>query len=124
MLVSFKTRPLREAFIESLTCADVNGMPLNTGALTVFTNDAGGIEDDLIVSKTSANHLYVVSNAGCLEKDLTNMRNSAKKWRGSGKDVEVKPLEGRGLVAVQGDGGLWECESTRINSLSCRSRNG
>lgn len=37
--------------------------------LTVFTNAVGGILDDLIVSKTSADYLYVVSNAGRRDED-------------------------------------------------------
>ena len=30
--------------------------------------------DDLIVTNTSEDHLYVVSNAGCADKDLAIMR--------------------------------------------------
>lgn len=46
------------------------GLKDNTGTLTVFTNDSGGILDDLIVSKTHYGYLYVVSNAGCRDGDL------------------------------------------------------
>lgn len=60
-------------FIESLTVADVAGLKDNQGTLSVFTNDNGGILDDLIINKTEEGYLYVVSNAGCAEKDLTNM---------------------------------------------------
>jgi aminomethyltransferase len=42
--------------------------------LSVFTNEKGGIKDDLVVSKTSAGHLYVVSNAGCADKDLAHLQ--------------------------------------------------
>ena len=48
----------------------VVGLKDNTGTLTVFTNEAGGILDDLIVNKTSDDYLYVVSNAGCRDGDL------------------------------------------------------
>lgn len=44
------------------------------GTLTLFTNEKGGIVDDLIVTNTSEDHLYVVSNAGCADKDLAVMR--------------------------------------------------
>jgi len=93
-----------ESFIESLTCADLVGMPDNTGALSVFTNEKGGIEDDLIVSKTNAGYLYMVTNAGCKEKDLHRLNTHAAEWRKAGKEVEVESLEGRGLVAIQGPG--------------------
>ncbi|SCN47255.1 Aminomethyltransferase (glycine cleavage system T protein) [methanotrophic endosymbiont of Bathymodiolus azoricus (Menez Gwen)] len=61
------------SFIESLTVADVESLNENQGTLSVFTNDTGGILDDLIINKTTDGYLYVVSNAGCAEKDLTNM---------------------------------------------------
>ena len=64
----------RVEFIESLTVADVGGLGEDQGTLTVFTNPEGGIIDDLIVSKTSLGYLYVVSNAGCADKDLLHMR--------------------------------------------------
>lgn len=44
------------------------------GTLTLLTNEKGGIVDDLIVTNTSEDHLYVVSNAGCADKDLAIMR--------------------------------------------------
>ena len=62
--------------MESLTVADVQGLKNNTGTLTVFTNDKGGIIDDLIVNKTDEQHLYVVSNAGCRHKDMPLMKNA------------------------------------------------
>ena len=52
----------------------VVGLKDNTGTLTVFTNEAGGILDDLIVNKTSDDYLYVVSNAGCRDGDLKLLR--------------------------------------------------
>jgi len=79
-------------------------MAENTGALSVFTNEKGGIEDDLIVSKTNASYFYMVTNAGCKEKDLHRLNSHAARWREAGKEVEIESLEGRGLVAVQGMG--------------------
>ena len=64
----------RFAFVESLTVADVAGLAEGTGTLSLFTNNNGGIEDDLIVTNTKEGHLYIVSNAGCSEKDFENMR--------------------------------------------------
>jgi glycine cleavage system aminomethyltransferase T len=64
----------RVEFIETLTVADVKGLREDSGCLTLFTNTRGGIIDDLIVNKTSLGYLYVVSNAGCAEKDLTHMQ--------------------------------------------------
>lgn len=36
----------------------------------------GGIEDDLIVSKTDKDFLYLVTNAGCIDKDLPYLQVS------------------------------------------------
>ena len=41
---------LRVALVEALTVADVGGLAAGTGCLTVFTNEQGGVEDDLIVT--------------------------------------------------------------------------
>lgn len=89
------------SFMESLTVADVESLNENQGTLSVFTNDTGGILDDLIINKTTDGYLYVVSNAGCAEKDLTNMLTQAELFRNAGKDVEVNIIC-NGLLALQG----------------------
>ncbi|PIO75574.1 aminomethyltransferase [Teladorsagia circumcincta] len=102
MLQTHITGKDRVAFIESLTTADVEGLPVNSGTLSVFTNEKGGIKDDLIVSKTEYDYIYMVTNAGCIDKDLPYLQENAAKWRSKGKDVDIKVLDGRGLIAVQG----------------------
>ena len=58
----------RVAFIESLTVADVVGQSDNTGSLTLFTNDQGGIIDDLIISKTDLGvYSYLLTLSVCLQ---------------------------------------------------------
>lgn len=52
------------------------GLEINQGTLTLFTTDSGGILDDLIVTKTNEDYLYIVSNAGCAVKDLAHMQVS------------------------------------------------
>ena len=42
----------RAALIESLVTGDIGLLPANTGSLTLFTNQQGGIIDDLIVNNT------------------------------------------------------------------------
>jgi len=91
----------RFEFIESLTVADVRNLQNNTGSLTLFTNEKGGIEDDLIVTNAEG-FLYVVSNAGCREKDIKLMENKIKDMQGQGKDVSLQFLDDQGLVALQG----------------------
>lgn len=91
----------RVEFMESLIIGDVAGLKDNHGTLSVFTNANGGIIDDLIVTKTSLGYLYVVSNAGCSEKDFAHMQNNADKFKSKGKDVTLEVIK-NGLVALQG----------------------
>ena len=64
----------RFAFMESLTVGDIAGLKTNQGTLTLYTNERGGIQDDLIVTNAREGYLYVVSNAGCASKDWNNMK--------------------------------------------------
>uniref|UniRef100_A0AC35UHU7 GTP cyclohydrolase 1 n=1 Tax=Rhabditophanes sp. KR3021 TaxID=114890 RepID=A0AC35UHU7_9BILA len=90
------------SFIESLAPSDVNALNNNTGTLSVFTNEKGGIEDDLMVFKTDKDHLYMTSNAGRAEKTLPYLLSNAERWRSNGKDVEIEVLQDRGFISCQG----------------------
>nr|XP_033781650.1 aminomethyltransferase, mitochondrial [Geotrypetes seraphini] len=91
----------RVKFMESLVVGDIAELQENQGTLTLFTNEKGGIIDDLIVTNTSQGHLYVVSNAGCAEKDLALMQNKLKKFKASGLDVDLEIMD-QALLALQG----------------------
>lgn len=56
--------------------------PTPQGTLTLLTNEHGGIVDDLIVTNTVEDHLYVVSNAGCADKDRAVMEVRAGLGQG------------------------------------------
>ncbi|KAL3083057.1 hypothetical protein niasHS_010859 [Heterodera schachtii] len=102
MLQTEITGAHRVQFIESLTPTDVTNLPENSGALSVFTNSEGGIIDDLIISKTAHESLYLVTNAGRIGIDLPYLEQKASEWRGNGKEIKVKVLQKRALVAIQG----------------------
>ncbi|TMV05651.1 glycine cleavage system aminomethyltransferase GcvT [Ruegeria sediminis] len=59
-----------------------------------FTNDAGGIMDDLIVSN-AGDHFFVVVNAALRHQDIPHMKASLE-------GVEVTEIFDRALIAVQG----------------------
>ncbi|XP_067938103.1 aminomethyltransferase, mitochondrial-like isoform X2 [Watersipora subatra] len=88
-------------FIESLVVSDIQGLAESSGTLTLFTNNEGGILDDLIVSKTAEGYLYVVSNAGCRDGDLKHMQDRLSSCKTEGMDVELEILT-NALLAVQG----------------------
>lgn len=91
-------------FMESLVVADVQGLNKNQGTLTLYTTDKGGIIDDLIVTKVDDDHLYVVSNAGCIDKDLSHVQEKLQAFQKKNKDVHLEILSDYALLAVQGPG--------------------
>nr|CAG4651784.1 EOG090X057R [Triops cancriformis] len=91
----------RIAVLESIMVGDVAALKDNQGTLSVLTNQKGGIIDDFIVSKTK-DFLYIVSNAGCRDKDLALFNQTVQNAKSQGKDVELEVLDNRGLLAVQG----------------------
>ncbi|RIB18956.1 hypothetical protein C2G38_2131770 [Gigaspora rosea] len=67
-------------FLESLVVANIEEMPLGSSVLSVLTNENGGIIDDNVICK-HANHLYVVSNAACADKDLAHVRTKMGEFQ-------------------------------------------
>lgn len=83
-----------EAF-ERLVPVDVLGLKEGRQRYGFFTNEAGGIEDDLMFANRG-DHLFVVVNAACKEGDIARMKAALEP------EVQVEVIEGRALVALQG----------------------
>ena len=83
-----------EAF-ERLVPGDVAGLAGGRLRYTVFTNDQGGVLDDLIVGRI-AGGLFVVVNAGCRAADIAHMRAGLEPAH------RVEELAERALIALQG----------------------
>ena len=79
---------------EALVPADVLGLGAGRQRYGLFTNEAGGIEDDLMFANRG-DHLFVVVNAACKAADAALME------AGLGETCEIEPLD-RGLIALQG----------------------
>jgi len=91
-------------FVEYVTTADIHGLKVNTGGLSVIPNAKGGVIDDTMVSKVHTKehgeHVYQVINAGCAPKDLAHFETELAKFDG---DVKMEVLwDERGLFALQG----------------------
>ncbi|ANB13300.1 glycine decarboxylase subunit T [Sugiyamaella lignohabitans] len=84
--------------LEKITPSDVKGLKPFTSTLSVLLNEQGGIIDDTIISKHGENDFYVVTNAGCRDKDLAFIKNEIDAI-GSGIKHEI--ITG-GLLALQG----------------------
>ncbi|EDW12711.1 aminomethyltransferase, mitochondrial [Drosophila mojavensis] len=104
MLQSYVRGKDAAACLESVCTADILEMPGGSGSLTVFTNEQGGILDDLIVNKVSEQELYVVSNAAMKQQDQEIMSSAVSRFKSQGKDVSIEFLSpaDQSLIAVQG----------------------
>ncbi|XP_014472162.1 PREDICTED: aminomethyltransferase, mitochondrial isoform X2 [Dinoponera quadriceps] len=91
-------------YLESLTTCDLKSMKNGAATLTVFTNDKGGILDDLIITKDDEGKYFVVSNAGRRDEDSQLLRERQEDFKRIGKNVFVDFLDPlrQGLVALQG----------------------
>jgi len=98
--------PTAMAFLEWLTPSALATLPAYSSTLSLLLNDAGGIIDDLIITKHAADAFYVVTNAGCRERDLAWIGERLAEWNASPRaqtgPVEMETLEDWGLLALQG----------------------
>lgn len=101
MLQMHVTGADRVRFFERLVVSDLENLPENSACLTVYTNEQGGILDDLIVTKTDQGYLYVVSNAGRAAQDLAHVKTQLAKAKKDGLDVDVEVLDKQAQLALQ-----------------------
>jgi len=80
---------------ESLVPVDVLGLKQDRQRYGMFTNDAGGILDDLMFANRG-DHLFIVINAACKEDDIAHMRAQL-----TGACI-VEEVTDRALIALQG----------------------
>ncbi len=83
------------AFLETLVPVDIIDLPQGNQRYAFFTNDQGGIMDDLMVANLG-DHLFVVVNAACKEQDINHLKSHLPT------DVELEVIEDRALLALQG----------------------
>jgi len=83
------------AALETLVPMDVQGLGVGKQRYALFTNDAGGILDDLMITRRE-NDLLLVVNAACKEADTAHLQ------RHIGSRCRVVPLPERALLALQG----------------------
>ena len=83
------------AALETLVPVDITGLAPGTQRYALFTNDAGGILDDLMVTRRE-DHLFLVVNAACKDADTAHLRAHLSTR------CLIEPLPERGLLALQG----------------------
>jgi aminomethyltransferase len=90
---------------EALMPVDVLGLAEGRQRYGIFTNETGGILDDLMFANRG-DHLFVVVNAACKAADIAHMQQHLAQV------CTVIPVTDRGLLALQGP--LAEAVLTRL----------
>lgn len=81
--------------LEKIVPIDVAGLAPGRQRYAVFTNDEGGILDDLMITNRG-DHLFLVVNAACKEQDFAHLEKHL------GAICELTLHDDRALIALQG----------------------
>ncbi len=81
--------------MEALVPVDIIDLPAGKQRYAFFTNEQGGIMDDLMVTNMG-DHLFVVVNAACKDQDIAHLKANLLPG------VEMEIIEDRALIALQG----------------------
>lgn len=81
--------------LERLIPMDVQGLAEGCQRYGFFTNDAGGILDDLMFANRG-DHIFMVVNAACKTADVAHLRAHLEP------EIHVKEITNRALLALQG----------------------
>lgn len=81
--------------LETLVPVDIVDLPVGMQRYAVFTNEQGGILDDLMVAN-AGDHLFLVVNAGCKDQDLAHLRQLQDQCE------VVSLFDSHALLALQG----------------------
>ena len=83
--------------LETLVPVDAMGIAAGKQRYALFTNDAGGILDDLMIFNTGS-YLHLVVNAACKSQDIAHLRKHI------GDRCEIRVRDDLALLALQGPG--------------------
>jgi aminomethyltransferase len=88
--------------LETVVPVDIVDLPVFKQRYALFTNDTGGILDDLMVTRRQ-NDIFVIVNAACKVQDIAHLQEHI------GQRCTVQPLPDQALLALQGP----MCRSSR-----------
>ena len=88
--------PEAAAAFESLIPVDVIGLPVGKQRYGLLLNDDGGIIDDLMFFRKSADELFVIVNGACKVGDIAHIQARI------GQRCQVIPMPEYALLALQG----------------------
>ncbi len=81
--------------LEALVPVDIIDLPKGQQRYAFFTNEKGGIMDDLMVANLG-DSLFVVVNAACKDQDIAHLQANLPA------DVKLEVIDDRALLALQG----------------------
>lgn len=81
--------------LEALMPVDLEVLDSGRQSYALFTNEQGGVIDDLMITRLDEESYLLVINAACKEKDLAHLQ-------GSLPGLDVKHLSQQALLALQG----------------------
>lgn len=84
------------AALERLLPTDLAALEDNQQIYSVLTNESGGILDDLIITRFSADQFFLVINAACKAQDTAHLRKHLPS------SITIETLADRALLALQG----------------------
>lgn len=82
--------------LESLMPADLSALDVDAQTYSLLTNDAGGVRDDLIVTRWGEERFFLVVNAACKEADRQCIEAALKPGQ------HLQELDNQSLLALQG----------------------
>jgi aminomethyltransferase len=81
--------------LERLTVSDISGLKPGQQKYTLLTNQAGGVIDDIIISRLETGFMMVV-NGACKDKDFRYLASQLSD------QCQFNELDSRALIAIQG----------------------
>jgi aminomethyltransferase len=88
-------------FLESITVADVQALKKDQARLSSILTDKFTIIDDCMITRRD-NHVYMVINAGCFDKDMKHINAKLAEFNAQGGDCKIDVMQDRALLAIQG----------------------
>lgn len=92
--------PNTTEFLQKICPTDLSVLKPFQSHLSVLLNKNGGIVDDTIITKHDNDSFYIVTNAGCREKDIAFFKEELKNFEGNDQIIHEN-FEGI-LLAIQG----------------------
>ncbi len=83
------------ALLESLVPVDLEALQDDRSTYALLTNEAGGVRDDLIITRRGPEEFFFVVNAACKAEDFAHIASHL-----AGQTLEI--LEQQALLALQG----------------------